>query len=586
MHLITNRSLSFRLFVMFFLVLVPIMTIQLAMYRWGTKAVTDELSSAAQSNVVYLRDHLERSLLDLFMQTDLLLNKQAINEFLIYNNSMSPAEYYISARNIISTLAVTQYSNPYVKEILLYYPALQLRISSKNGLDASIDAEYITHRVSTAKSQGKIFVNLDDEFLVCNAKQAYSELSRDALPHIYIEICLDNDAISRHLSSFSNYSNKNAFLINHYTSKMLFSDSFIMNISSIESLSSNTPNQEDKPNNEPAIRHADDKNLYVSCYSPILNCTFTQVIPAGTLLSIPRRFQYFIYAISVLSLLGSLVFILFLRYRIRGPLNALVYGYKQVGEGNFDMKLSEKTMMISEFRHLTIGFNDMIHQLNQLVYKDFEKNLRLQRAELKQLQSQINPHFLYNSFFFLRHMVKNDDSEQAIKLLTHLGDYFKYIGPNANENVHLIKEYQHAMDYLSIQLMRFEGKVVLNADTIPKSLETVLVPRLILQPLFENVFSHCKMHTEQTLMIYLRFERLPHGYFCITISDNGTELSDEKLAELHSKLSVKKSSDATTGLININRRLVLMFGDSCGLKVSRSEFGGLQVQMLVHEGAY
>ncbi|GJM75129.1 hypothetical protein HMSSN036_73450 [Paenibacillus macerans] len=102
-----------------------------------------------------------------------------------------------------------------------------------------------------------------------------------------------------------------------------------------------------------------------------------------------------------------------------------------------------------------------------------------QRAELKQLQSQINPHFLYNSFFILNTMAKTGDTERIEQFTTLLGEYFEFVTRNASDLVALEQEIHHARMYAEIQELRFSRRIQVRFDTLPDELRSIPVPRLI-----------------------------------------------------------------------------------------------------------
>ena len=114
----------------------------------------------------------------------------------------------------------------------------------------------------------------------------------------------------------------------------------------------------------------------------------------------------------------------------------------------------------------------------------------IQRAELKQLQSQINPHFLFNSYFLLHRLIKSRNFERAVEISKNMGTYFQFITRNASDTVSLLREYEHAEIYADIQSLRFEGRIAVEVEPLPLCCQSIMVPRLIIQPSIENAFAH------------------------------------------------------------------------------------------------
>lgn len=217
--------------------------------------------------------------------------------------------------------------------------------------------------------------------------------------------------------------------------------------------------------------------------------------------------------------------------------------------------------------------------LQELIEKVYDQKLLAHRAELKQLQSQINPHFLYNSFYNIYRMAKTEGNENTAKFSNLLSEYYQYITRNAEDEVPLEKEVHHAQIYLNIQSIRFGQRIRTNIADIPESFQHIFVPRLIIQPLLENAFEHGIQNVDNPL-ISLTFEESPDSYYLI-VEDNGSGLSDTELSILKQKLAMTEAKIETTAIVNIHRRLILRFGSGSGLSVANSVTGGLRVQLRI-----
>jgi two-component system, sensor histidine kinase YesM len=201
-----------------------------------------------------------------------------------------------------------------------------------------------------------------------------------------------------------------------------------------------------------------------------------------------------------------------------------------------------------------------------------------QRAELRQLQAQINPHFLYNSFFILYRMAKDEDYDNITTFLKYLAEYYRFITRDVQSEVPLASEVAHAHNYTEIQLMRFSRRISASFAELPERYRDMLVPRLILQPVIENAFEHgLKDVAEHGELIVEFIER--DGTLLIGVEDNGTCLTDGDLDAMRSKLETGSEPFESTGIINIHRRLRLKFGEKSGLLLSRGNFGGLRVEL-------
>jgi two-component system sensor histidine kinase YesM len=269
---------------------------------------------------------------------------------------------------------------------------------------------------------------------------------------------------------------------------------------------------------------------------------------------------------------------------IHHPLNKLIYSFQKVETGDLSIRINEKEK--SEFNYLYQGFNRMADNLDNLINQVYNQKLLLQKAEFKQLQAQINPHFLYNSFFMLHRMIQSEMQEESVKMASELGLYFKYITRNKSEFVSLKDEYAHARIYSNIQALRFEGRIEVSFEELPTDAAFIQVPRLILQPVIENAYNYGLENMVEGGLLKVSFTK---GYqqLSIHVEDNGNSLPDDKLDSLRKSLNIPDTS-LTTGeisaLLNIHQRMQIFFKSQEPLRVERSVLGGLKVILNIEIG--
>ncbi len=160
-----------------------------------------------------------------------------------------------------------------------------------------------------------------------------------------------------------------------------------------------------------------------------------------------------------------------------------------------------------EFGFLYNRYNIMLYKLRRLIEQDYKQKLMMQKAELKQLQSQINPHFLYNSFFILNSLAKTEDTERMEQFTSMLGEYFKFITRNEEEHVTLSEEMKHARMYTEIQQLRFSRRIKVQFDELPEEMEHIKVPKLIVQPIIENAFEHSLEKKVDEGLLWVHFKK-------------------------------------------------------------------------------
>lgn len=316
---------------------------------------------------------------------------------------------------------------------------------------------------------------------------------------------------------------------------------------------------------------------------PTLNGRFLRLIPARTLLSSLTQLTLYTVVFFLLIFTGCLAFFLATRRLIRQPLIQLINGFAQVEKGDFSVRIPYNTK--NDFSYLYHGFNQMTENIERSIVQDYKYKMLLQQAELKQLQAQINPHFLYNSFFMLQRTIKGGLWEDAGDIASLLGRYFQYITRNTQDLVPLQDEYEHARIYADIQGLRFEGRISVRLEELPASFRHLPVPKLILQPILENSFQYGLGNKLSDGILHVYFEE-EEDMLRILIDDNGDGLSDDQIASLGRKLTRAQNGGdmEMTGILNISRRLKLFSKNNGFLTVSRSSTGGLSTCITLWKG--
>ncbi|QCT01922.1 ATPase/histidine kinase/DNA gyrase B/HSP90 domain protein [Paenibacillus algicola] len=244
-----------------------------------------------------------------------------------------------------------------------------------------------------------------------------------------------------------------------------------------------------------------------------------------------------------------------------------------------------------ELGSLNRSFNKMltrIQQQNEVIYMKQlqEKELQIQQKDsrLLAMQSQINPHFLYNSLEIINSYAILEGNTSISKMTASLARLFRYNSQDGTAVVSLEEELQHITTYLSIQKERYsELKTVLEAE--PNDLMQVKVPRFTLQPLVENAFKH-GYDKPMLPPSYLAITgRVVENHYCVHITDHGHGMSPEKMDSLNQQFEKASSSDssrlahASIGLWNVHSRIVLHFGSPYGLRFIQSSKEGTTVEL-------
>lgn len=247
------------------------------------------------------------------------------------------------------------------------------------------------------------------------------------------------------------------------------------------------------------------------------------------------------------------------------------------------------TRPTDEPRNLSFSaqLEQMLHESSATKRREVSTALADTQAEIDALQSQINPHFLYNTLDAIRGQALIDDSPVIADMTEALSILFRYSISRTGNLVTLREEFRCIEKYLMIQQFRFSGKFQYVRDVDPNLL-SCLIPRLTLQPIVENAIYHGLETRPEGGIITLSLEQ-SGGYLVIRVSDNGIGMTESQLLAINEKLrvstlvSVPLSSKKGSGIAlgNVNRRIRLTFGDEYGLSVSSAPNIGTDVEILL-----
>jgi two-component system sensor histidine kinase YesM len=281
----------------------------------------------------------------------------------------------------------------------------------------------------------------------------------------------------------------------------------------------------------------------------------------------------FIGATAALLCLG--VAFAFALYRnVQLPIRKLVSGLARFKEGDYGVRIG--VVPAREFRLLTEGFNDMAKQVGDLIDKVLTEQLRAKEAEFKQLQSQINPHFLYNCLFFIKSKARVGDTESVEAMALSLGEYYRYMTRTDEDMVPLRSELDLIRNYVSILNLR-KPRIDYSAD-VDEALMDMPVPRLLLQPLVENAVLHGIEPKTGRGAIRITGRRLEGG-FALKVEDDGVGMTPEALLKLRGQLRGSKTEDGGCGVWNVKQRFVRKFGPGAVLEVDSKAGEGTTVTL-------
>jgi two-component system sensor histidine kinase YesM len=572
----TFNSLFTRLFLSFMLVLVPIYAIGAAIMLWGQQTIQAEIENSTQAQIAFLTNKMEAEISRIKAIQSNFLNDSTVRKLANEYHVMPDYDRYTMIADLNRRLLITEYGSDLLSEVILHLPRLNKSISTVQGyVDLSADErDRLVHDAfSTFKP-----VLVDRERVYMVTAIPIADVQR--LPLVIIESRLSVAALEKYLTQFETYAGSSVWLYHHETDALIMNPAFVISDSDRSAVLSQFSTREPLV---ATIELAARSYLLISRYSTYLDATISHLIPAQIIYLTPNTGRRLFWFFSLVALAIAVFYALSTYRFVHAPLRQIVQSFHSLEDGNLSVRITSPAT--HEFHYLYTAFNRMVSVLNQQIEKGYKLEIYNRQAELKQLQSQINPHFMYNTYFMLHRMIKEGDQSNALALSAYLGRYMQSITRDAHDEVTLQQELEHAITYMQIQSLRFAGRIHVTYPDVSQLGDTsdrFFVPRLILQPLLENAFEHGLAATEIDGLVQLTCHITAAG-LDIAIEDNNPRLTEQDIAQIKSIIEPNGSDHETTGLLNVHKRIQIKFGTGSGLTIGRGESGGLAIRVHIEQ---
>jgi two-component system sensor histidine kinase YesM len=564
-----------KLVVTFLLAVVPMYLISLQMNQMGARSVKQEILASMGTRV-----HFYLNMFEAETQRTLRLQKQfVVDEDIQMISTITPDtrfydvyENLLSQQRVQNKLLIMENSSLYIDQARVYIPKL-----SKVFLSDSVQNGILRQELEEFSRLGNNpvpIIGYSDGRLVLRSKPPEPANSR-ATPDFVIEAEISKYAVGQFLSKITYRKNEGIFLMDDQGQWYIGNQ---RDDAMIKPLSATLARNRIAASNQLNIRVNGEVYLVSYERSPVLGATLVVYVPEAEILGPLYRYHDWLWLLSVLSFLVIILFSYWIYRVIHRPLRTLVLALRRVEKGDWTSAIRHRVR--DEFQYVYKQFNSMVRQVKELIEENYKSRILAQQLELKQLQSQINPHFLYNTYFMVHRMAESQDLDNVQRATKYLGQYFMYITRSASDEVTLEEEYGHMANYAHIQTMRFSHRIRTVIGDIPPGCSDIRIPRLILQPLLENAYVHgLKSKVSGGLAEVSVTET--DDRVVIRIEDNGDEFGDEALSRVLELLNGRRTAKETTGLVNVHNRLKLRYGESFGLAVTRGSLGGMKVEMAI-----
>lgn len=504
----------------------------------------------------------------------LLLNRDpSVRGFVTSTYTIDPYDRYSIHSNLQEKLALTSSSSTWSTEVSVYAPFIKKVVSSNRRI--YYDEEFLQKNLSPKWTYLKKDDYGNESYFIRHfIEPAFNEKKSISSYQLITEVTFSQKNIVKLLDMFKSKDDVNdPILYKPGANPILNSSSNIDNVNKLLAILKSDELKDGK-----TITVAMDEQEYMVTIQPskTLEWYMIDYVPLENILS-PITKSSTAFFITIIVLIFIVFSLSFLIYRnVQRPINKLTYSLRSFAQGDFSQRVEDEPK--NEFNHVLSQFNKMAHHIQELIESDYNSKIRLQEATLKQLQSQIDPHFLYNCLNFIKNSARMGDEEAVVSMSLNLGAYYRYVTRLEEPFTPLSEELKLIRNFLEIQKLRIQE---LHYDIqIPEELLSFELPRLIIQPIVENAVEHGITGSSKPGYIKVTGE-ISSGFIFICVEDNGRGMSADERKSLIKKMSDSSNEDQLCGIWNISQRIMLHFGPQTRIDLDNSAHGGLKVNIVL-----
>ena len=260
------------------------------------------------------------------------------------------------------------------------------------------------------------------------------------------------------------------------------------------------------------------------------------------------------------------------------PISQLNQATEKIAQGDFNARAQADSD--DEVAELAVSFNKMAGSMQSLIDKVKEDERKMRKADLRLLQEQIQPHFLYNTLDTIVWLIESNEPDEAVTMVVTLSDFFREILSKGKEFISIKEEEKHISSYLQIQEMRYRD--ILEYDIqLDQVIYKYQILKLTLQPVVENALYHGIKYKRAKGCIHIHGEK-EGDIIRLTVRDDGVGMDEEELEQLRQQIEKPcQETEKGFGLANVNERIHMYFGYEYGMKIESEKGKGTTVEIVI-----
>lgn len=289
--------------------------------------------------------------------------------------------------------------------------------------------------------------------------------------------------------------------------------------------------------------------------------------------------------ITILAIIISINSFITVSAAIQKPISDMEKLSTKVSNGDLTARID--IPHVNELNTLAENLNTMAGQIDLLIQKNMEEQKNFQKAEMKALQAQITPHFLYNTFDTIVWLAEEEHTEEVVRITKAFSDFLRISLSRGHEWITISQELEHIKNYLTIQKIRYADILNYSIDA-DEALMDVKMIKLVLQPLIENAIYHGikNKRGRGKLKVSAHFTNDSRTFVCFTVEDNGAGFTEERLGQVRNELRTgaqdSEKLSSVYGLYNVNKKLKLYYGENTEGLLIESEAGkGSKISFII-----
>ncbi|SEL94555.1 two-component system, sensor histidine kinase YesM [Paenibacillus sp. cl141a] len=564
-----HKPIYLKMIGVILILLIPAILLYTYFSRASIQVINTQMTDYNDSQLMFLKNQIEANIERLSLSSSVLVQDSSILNLQL---SILTKDYYRMLdfqTHVKEKLNLQSLSSNWSNHLSVYLPTIQTRVSTdlsesydQKILDEASNGKWRFHP-GDSRSTAYYQLFLWDPFL--------SKFDSQSINAIF-EIRFGLDNIRKMLQHYKMESPGFCFLLTADGRAFSNTDS---NDEEHERFGADLLNQGLSGSGHKNVQFNGQKIFLSYAYLPELDAFLIDYVPTHMFHEpIIKSRNLFYYSMGLLILLGfAASYVLYLN--VQKPVAMIMKGLKHFEMGNYSFRIDQR--FNNEFDYMMQRFNDMGTRIQHLIQNVYEEQNRSRLATLKQLQSQINPHFLYNCLFFIAGCAKVGLTETIKDMAYHLGGYYRYITRVENQMPLLKEEVELVTHYLKIysyRLERLEYQI-----NIPQEMLNEPVMRLVVQPVVENAIVHgIEPKTGHGTVLITGYREV--GWNILLIEDSGEGMTKQEIQESTLRLDQPMNNKTGCGLWNVHQRLMHRYGQDAGIIMKSSErLSGLCVML-------